>query len=294
MLRFCSFFLLLLALPGLSWAQPPSSLTMGFIPSRSISEIQVSADRIADYLAEEIGIPVKTVTVSNYAGVALAMQSRRIDLAFVGPMNYLKINDMMGAYPITSSVRHDQQGYRGLVIVRSDSGIQSLKDLRGKTVGFADALSTSGSLYPKQALRKIGIDPDRDLRSAMLSSHSSIVMSVVRGKVDAGAIYQDARTNPEILSAVPDVLTRTRVIYTTDLIPADPQIVRKDLHQGTVAALREALIKMSEDPEARQWLQELYGIDAIAGASAEDYNELREVITQSDPDFLKRSDSWTQ
>lgn len=288
MLRIYAFFLLLCAMPGLSWAQPPSSLAMGFIPSRSISEIQVSADRIADYLANEVGIPVETVTVSNYAGVALAMQSKRIDLAFVGPMNYLKINDMMGAYPITSSVRSDQQGYRGLVITRSDSEIKSLNDLRGKTMGFADALSTSGSLYPKQALRKVGVDPDSEMRSVMLSSHSSIAMSVLRGKVDAGAIYQDARTNPEILSAVPDVLDRTRVIYTTDLIPADPQIVRKDLPKDIVNSLREALIKMSADPEAQKWLKDLYGIDSIAIASDEDYNKLREVIIQADPDFLKR------
>ncbi|MBN7770127.1 phosphate/phosphite/phosphonate ABC transporter substrate-binding protein [Marinobacter daepoensis] len=288
MLRIYAFFLLLCAMPGLSWAQPPSSLAMGFIPSRSISEIQVSADRIADYLANEVGIPVETVTVSNYAGVALAMQSKRIDLAFVGPMNYLKINDMMGAYPITSSVRSDQQGYRGLVITRSDSEIKSLNDLRGKTMGFADALSTSGSLYPKQALRKVGVDPDSEMRSVMLSSHSSIAMSVLRGKVDAGAIYQDARTNPEILSAVPDVLERTRVIYTTDLIPADPQIVRKDLPKDIVNSLREALIKMSADPEAQKWLKDLYGIDSIAIASDEDYNKLREVIIQADPDFLKR------
>jgi phosphonate transport system substrate-binding protein len=294
MLRYLALLILLCSLPTLSQASPPSSLTMGFVPSRSVSEIQVSAARIADYLSAEIGIPVKTVTVSNYAGVALSMQSERIDLAFVGPMNYLKINDMIGAYPITASVRHQQQGYRGLVITRSDSAIHSLDDLKGKTVGFADALSTSGSLYPKQALRERGIDPDEDMRSILLSSHSSIVMSVVRGKVDAGAIYQDARSNPEILSAVPDVHAQTRVIYTTDLIPADPQIVRKGLHQPTVEALRAALIKMSGDPESQQWLKDIYGIDAVASASAEDYQELRAVIMQADPDFLKRSSSWVQ
>ncbi|HEY9119612.1 MULTISPECIES: phosphate/phosphite/phosphonate ABC transporter substrate-binding protein [Marinobacter] len=259
---------------------PKEELVMGFVPSRSVHEIQVSASKIADYLSESTGYRIKSVTLSNYAGVALAMKSRRVDFAFVGPINYLVIDDRVGAVPLTAAVRNGQQGYHGLVIVRSDSDIQSLADLRGKSVAFGDALSASGSLYPKAALKEAGINPDKDIRSLMLSSQSAVVMSVVTGKVDAGAIYDDARLNPEVLRYYPEVTSHTRVLYQTPLIPADPQIARASLNATQRRKLTESLLEMSRDDEARTWLKEIYGIDGLNVATAAEYEGLRHVVNR--------------
>ena len=263
------------------------TLIMGFVPSRSVHEIQVTSKKIADYLAQKTGYHIKSVTLSNYAGVALAMKSKRVDLAFVGPLNYLVINDHVSVEPITAALRHGKKGYNSLIIVRDDSDIHRIEDLEGKTFVFGDRLSASASLYPKSALLDSGVDPKEDIKSLMLSSQSAIVMSVLKGKVDAGAIYDDARMNPEVLKYAPNILSDTRIIYRSGLIPADPQIVRSSLDKTVKNNLRLALLDMSNDPEARLWLKDLYGIDSLVETNTSEYNDLRAVAALADTDILE-------
>lgn len=263
------------------------NLVMGFVPSRSVHEIQVSSQKIADYLSKTTGYSIKAITLSNYAGVALAMKSKRVDFAFVGPINYLVIDHRAGgAVPMTAAVRHGSKGYRGIIIARVDSSIRKLEDLRGKSVAFGDALSASASLYPKAALMKVGIDPKKDIKSLILSSQSAVVTSVLSGKVDAGAIYDDARLNPEVLKYYPDAATLTQVIYQTPVIPGDPQIARTSLNPQQRQTLTEALLAMSRDEQAKGWLKDIYGIDSLDTAAAEEYDGLRSVVKRVDARLL--------
>src|SRR5690606_34205549 len=118
------------------------------------------------------------------------------------------------------------------------------------------------------------------------SSASSIVMSVAQGQVDAGAVYQDARENPEVTARFPSIMDETRVILMTDLIPADPQIVRKDLNPSQVQVLKRALLELSSDTNGKQWLKEMFGIDSLVSADDSDYDELRSVIREVNPVLL--------
>lgn len=274
-------------LPRKAFAETIQPLVMGFVPSRSVHAIQLSSKEIAQYLSQEIGVPIKAITLSNYAGVAVGMKTKRVDFAFVGPLNYLAINSRVPVIPLTAAVRHGSKSYRGLIIAREDSGINSLNDLKGKDMALADELSASGSLYPKDAMISAGIDPKKDITSLHLSSQSAIVMSVYSGKVSAGAIYDDARTNPEVMQAKPDVLTKTKVIYRTPEIPSDLQIARADLDPVLISRLKQALLKLGKDETAKQWLKSTYSIDTLEDTSPEDYKGLQDVINRVNPDLIK-------
>lgn len=282
----CLMLLSLVGCNGETSSHQPE-LTMGFVPSRSVHEIQITSDKIADYLSEKTGYKIKAITLSNYAAVAVAMKSQRVDMAFVGPLNYLVINQHVPVEPLTAAVRYGKKGYRGLVITGADSGIESLADLKGKSFIFGDRLSASASLYPMAAIREAGVDPKQDIQSLTMSSQTAIAMSVLRGKADAGAIYDDARANPEVLRYANDIMDQTRVIYRTDLIPADPQIVRRALDSDIKQNLKDALLAMSSDPEASFWLKEIYGIDRLEPASQEEYHSLRDVALLVAPDVLR-------
>jgi phosphonate transport system substrate-binding protein len=266
---------------------PKPELVMGFVPSRDVNQIQLSADRIAHFLSEQTGYRIKAITVQSYAAVVVGMTNKTIDVAFLGPLDYVVSHIKNGAYPITASVRAGKKGYSGIMIVRKDSGINDLKGLKGKTIALGDPLSASSNLYPKSALIKAGIDPVKDVRAMTLSSASAIVVSVAHGKVDAGAIYLDARKNPEVAERFPKIMDETRVIHSTDMIPADPQIVRKDLNREQVQALKQALLSLSSDSSGKVWLKELFGIDQLVPAVDGDYDGLRRVISEINPMLLK-------
>lgn len=265
---------------------PKQELVMGFVPSRDVSQIQLSADRIARYLSEQTGYRIKAITVQSYSAIVVGMSNKTIDIAFLGPLDYIVGHAKNGAYPITASVRGGQKGYSGIMIVRKDSTITALKDLKGKTIALGDPLSASSNLYPKAAMIKAGINPAEDLRAMTLSSASAIVVSVMQGKVDAGAVYLDARKNPEVMTRFPKIMDETRVIHVTETIPADPQIVRKDLNQGQVQVLKKALLALASDKDGKVWLKDLFGIDQLTAVNDTDYDGLRRVIHDYNPTLL--------
>lgn len=283
-------FVALLSQSKISVADEREPLILGFVPSRSVNEIQVSADKIASYLSLKLKLPVKSITLSNYAAVVVGMKAKRVDIAFVGPLNYLVLHEKTGAYPVTSVVRNGKKGYRALIIANSASGIKTLEQLKGKKFAFGDALSASGNLYPKAMLKKIGIDFKIDMKSITVSSQSAIVLSVMQGTVDAGAIYDDARENPEVISKFPDVFSKTNVVAYSELIPADLQVVRKDLNKDIVKKIREALIDLSTDEEGKIWLKSIYNIDSLVPAYHHDYEGLLKVVTSVTPSLIKELD----
>lgn len=266
--------------------KPKQELVMAFVPSRDVSQIQLSADRIADYLSKQTGYHIKAITVQGYSAIVVGMSNKTIDIAFVGPLDYVVSHLKNGSYPITASVRNGRKGYNGIMIVRKDSKINNLKDLKDKTVAFGDALSASSNIYPKLAMAKAGVSSTKDIRAMTLNSASAIVVSVLQRKVDAGAIYLDARTNPEVITRFPKIMDETRVIYQTQTIPADPQIVRKDLNSLQVQQLKKALLALSSDKDGKKWLKELFGISQLVAADDSDYNVLRNVIKEANPKLL--------
>lgn len=287
-LMFVATLLLVAMMQSASFAAeaPKQELVMGFVPSRDVNQIQFSADRIAHFLSEQTGYNIKAVTAQSYAAVVVGMSNKTIDIAFLGPLDYVVGHIKNGAYPITASVRAGKKGYNGIVIVRKDSEIADLKGLKGKTLALGDPLSASSNLYPKSAMIKAGVEPMRDVRTMTLSSASAIVMSVAQGKVDAGAVYLDARKNPEVAARFPKIMDDTRVIHSTETIPADPQIVRKDLNPEQVQALKRALLVLSSNGEGQKWLKELFGIDQLVAADDRDYDGLRRVIREVNPMLL--------
>jgi phosphonate transport system substrate-binding protein len=285
---------LLLAACGAAAGTPTPSeeaekqaLSMAFVPSRDTTEIQISGKNIADYLSKQTGYPITSTTATSYAAVTQSMTSKKTDLAWVSPLSYAQAHDQNGCYPITASLRSGTKGYKAFIIVKSDSPIQKIEELKGKKFAFGDPLSAASTLYPKAAMLKAGLKPDSDLTSQNISSASSVAIAVYQGQVDAGAFYDDARKNKEVLDKFPDIMEKTRIIWTSDLIPADPQIVRKDLNTAQVAKLKAAMLKMNDDPQAKKFMQDLFTIDALAEATDADYNVLRDVVKTVDPSILK-------
>ena len=262
------------------------NLVMALVPSRQSDIIQTQADKIANYLSTETGYTIKAAVVANYAAVGEGMGAKNIDIGFVGPLDYVISNKKFGVYPITASVRKNTLGYKAFVIARADSGIKSLADLKGKTVCLGDAISASSNLYPGGALAAASLKAGSDYTVRNISNQSAIAIAVVEKGCDAGAFYDDARTNKEVTDKYPNVQKDTQIIYTTELIPADPQIVRKDLNAEQVKKIYAAMIKLSGDTNGKKYLSDLFTIDGLAPVTDASYDGLRKVIQTVKPDLL--------
>jgi len=98
--------------------------------------------------------------VSSRTAAAEALRGETVDFVITGPAEYIVINTLTAATPLIGFGRPD---YRCAIIVRADSGIDSMGDLKGETVAFGDIGSTSNMLCPMQLMADYGVDPVNDI-----------------------------------------------------------------------------------------------------------------------------------
>lgn len=159
------------------------------IPEEAATEQIRKFGPLAAYLERALGMKVEFTPVSDYPAAVEALVGRKVDLVWFGGFTFVqaKIRSKDQVIPITQ--REEDTRFRSVFIAKTDSGIKSLADLKGRTVSFGSPSSTSGHLMPRSFLLEAGLDPDKDFRRVAYSgAHDATIASVVSGKVDAAAL----------------------------------------------------------------------------------------------------------
>jgi phosphonate transport system substrate-binding protein len=106
-----------------------------------------------------------------------------------GGFTHVQAQIRSGGKIVAIAQREEDARFQSVFIAKTDSGIKTLADMKGRQVSFGSQSSTSGHLMPRSALLQAGIDPDRDFkRIAYSGAHDATIASVVSGKVDAAAL----------------------------------------------------------------------------------------------------------
>lgn len=192
---------------------------------------------MAEVFKQKTGVELKIFTASDYAGTVQALTSGQIQMAQVGASAYSSawIDSDGQVEPLVTNKELDGQlGYNSILIVKSDSPYQKLDDLKGKTLAWADANSTSGYLIPLVSLRGIGIEPEKFFGKTLFSGgHEQSVLGVINGQLDSAFTWSSKGHNAGQIRAMVDrgvlKMDQFRVIWESPLIPNPVVMVRKDM-----------------------------------------------------------------
>tara|TARA_Y100000310_G_scaffold345796_1_gene470069 strand:+ start:4917 stop:5813 length:897 start_codon:yes stop_codon:yes gene_type:complete len=250
-------------------------LKMGLIPASDAEEMLREYEPIKEYLSEKLDIPVEIQVTSDYTAAIEAMRSKHIDMAWFGPFSYVIAANVAGAEAIVNGVKEStgSASYKSIILTRSDSGIKTLDDLKGKSFAFVDPASTSGNLIPRKMLLENGIDPDKDFSTTYYAgSHTAVQLAISNGKVDAGG-SSDNIFNRMLEEGQVDPGENV-IIYESDPIPGSPIAVRKDLPTKLKGVIQIALITM--DQQTIHKVDGWGGIARYQKVTDRDYDVIRE------------------
>ena len=237
-------------------------IRMMFVPSGDAQVIVKGGQEVAELLQKETGLYFKTSVATSYAAVIEAMGAGKVDIGWLATFSYVLAKDKYDVELLLVVQRFGSPFYRGQIMVRADSGINSLDSLQGKRFAFVDPASTSGHLYPKTLLLSKGLDPKTFFSKTIFAgSHNAVVLSIYKGEVDGGAAYDGSRA--AVAKSYPDVFEKIKVLAYTKEIPNDTVSVRKGLPEGLKVKLRDGFKKISESPKGSKVLKRLYGISGL-------------------------------
>ncbi|MCM3536633.1 phosphate/phosphite/phosphonate ABC transporter substrate-binding protein [Priestia endophytica] len=261
-------------------------LTVQFVPSQNADTLEAKAKPLEKLLSDELDRPVKVSVSTDYNTIVEAMASKKVDVGFLPPTAYVLAKDQGAADVILQAQRYgvnDKDGsptdelvdsYKSMFIVKKDSGIDSLEDLKGKKIGYQNVTSSAGYVWPAASLMDVGLDPLKDVQPVTLKGHDQAVISLLNGDIDAAVTFQDARTI--VQKDYEDVFDQTKVIHYTEPIPNDTVAVQSDMDEDLRKDIQEAFINIGKDEEGKKIIRDIYTHEGYVKSDDSKFEIVRE------------------
>lgn len=238
---------------------PVRTLRFGRIPNVSPREAYRVYSGLVALLDEQLACcEVELVLAPDYASCVRMLADREIDLAWLGTSTYVVERERTPMTPLVRPIWSGKTGYTGILFTLEGSGVTKLEDLRGKRLAFVDEQSASGYVYPANLLREAGFDLEKDFAATdFLGSHDAVLMAVLLGEYDAGAVFERA------YFTVADRARRMRlrVLAQTEDIPGEPIVAGSHLDEALVEEVRAAFLRIKTDQLQETALRDLFGFE---------------------------------
>jgi phosphonate transport system substrate-binding protein len=117
-----------------------------------------------DWFAQH-GFAFDYLLYSHYERQVTDLLAGRIHVAWNSPLAWVRARRLaqaQGAEVAALAMRDTDRDLTSVIVVRADSPIQTLADLRGKTVGVGAVDSPQATLLPLAHIRTAGLSPTRD------------------------------------------------------------------------------------------------------------------------------------
>ena len=256
-------------------------VVLAFTPSQEAATIATNGAAIKASLEKATGLAWKVTTMTSYAAQVEGMCSGSIDVGFFAPLQMTLLLGKSCGTPVLGALRKDDTGalattYKSQILVRVDSGINTLADLKGKKFAFVDPLSASGYVYPTLVVKnKTGQEPKTFFSQTIFAGgHPQAALAVYNKQVDGAAMFIDARDS--LVAANPDIKTATKVIETAGPIPNDGVALRKGFPDDLGKTVTQALLDYSKDAAGAKVLSALFAWDGILAIDAKFYDPMKE------------------
>jgi phosphonate transport system substrate-binding protein len=214
-------------------------LKLAITDVEGLERLQTEWGPFKEQIEKASGISFEFFPVNSRTAAAEALKAKRVDVVISGPAEYVVINKVTSAEAVIALSRPD---YFCALVVRADSGINSVADLKGKKVAMNDIGSTSGHLCPSQLLADNGVDPQKDLEGVVHVSLNVAHEALKRGDVAAIGVNHNTwigRARSSDTSVPPGYF---RVLARSGDLPNDLLMVGAHLDQALVKKLRDAMI----------------------------------------------------
>jgi len=243
------------------------------------NEKDADLNAFARELEGATGLKVEYVVSPDYDDLVAQFKKGAVDFAFFSPVNFIAAEKDAGAKVLLKKVYGHSEFYFSALIVKDDSPIKSVSDLKGQNIAFVDPSSTSGYLYALVLLKKAGLSL-KDVKGEFSGTHDKAVEAVLSGKAVAAAVWgEDPATGAGAWSGLPSEGTKFRVLAWSEPIPNDAFAVRSDFYQANaniVFKVMEGLISMSD--AATGSLKKVFDTDKMTTATSRHYDSVRNII----------------
>jgi len=256
-------------------AQAVADVTLGVFPRRPVAASYKAFKPLADHLSKQLGEPVHLVIPKSFAEFWKDVEQKKFDLVHYNQYHYIKSHKELGYRVIAANEEEGNKTITGALTVRKDSGIKSVKDLKGKTILFGGGKKAMGSyIAPTAILKGAGLQEGRDYKVKFSTNPPSAVIGVYNKAADASGngnvVVRIKAVTKQIKSEDVQILAESEPF--TQL----PWAVNQDMPQAKADKIRDIMVSLNNSEQGKEILRSALVTNFFA-VTDDDFAKVREI-----------------
>jgi phosphonate transport system substrate-binding protein len=234
-------------------AKDPDTLVFAFQKQKQPDQLKAAAEKLAKLLSNEVGKKVEVLIPSTYSTSVQGLISGKVHVAYMDSLPFVLARNETPVEIIAVERRNGRTDYDSLFVVKKDSTIAKLSDLKGKKMAFTSQTSTSGYLMPFSRLVREGQlakpqDLDKYFSNVFYAGgYDKALQAVLKGQTDAAAFsdYVIEGKKADIYGTRSE-RDQLRVLARTPGVPTHLIAVKSDLSVELKSKIQKALLTLTE------------------------------------------------
>ncbi|NNJ92636.1 MAG: PhnD/SsuA/transferrin family substrate-binding protein [Gammaproteobacteria bacterium] len=250
-------------------------ILMGIFPRRNTKVTYRMFSTLASHLSAISGTRVKLESAKNFKQFWENVKQQKYDLVHFNQYHYVVAHANHGYQAIAMNEENGSNTLSGSIITRKDSGIETLADLKDKTIVFGGGPRAMQSfIIPTWLLEKQGISKDQ-YKTEFARTPPNAIFSVYHKQADAAGAGDAALKMKQVQKAIH--VSNLKYLALSDPQPHLPWATSTNMPEEQAKQLQSALLSMNNDAFGKIILKKA-GLTAIHPAVDSDYDGARKVI----------------
>ena len=264
--------------PALKYSSAPASTTiptyrLAIHPLHNPQKLAEAYQPLIDHLNRQLpAVHIELEASRDYQAYEQKFRARGPELLLPNPWQTLE--SIKVGYRVIA-MAGDAADFKGIFIVRKDSGIKTPADLKGKVVSYPSQTALAACIMPQYFLHQNGIDVMKDIRNVYVGSQESSIMNAYLGQSAAAATWPPPwrlfeRDHPEQAAQL-------KVVWETPSLLNNSVMVRDDVPVAISDKIRQVLLDLATAPEGRAILAGM-ATGHFHVADNATYNQVRDYV----------------
>jgi len=216
--------------------------TFDVVPQFPAAKIYTTWSPLLQRIGQDAGLCFELRVSASIPEFEQRVLKGESDFTFLNPYHAVLAYQKKKYQPLLADA---QDLLTGILVVRSDSPIKNLNDLKGKNVSFPAPNSFAASLLIRAELAKQKID----INPVFVKTHSNVYRSVINKDALAGGGVNNTLDNE-----APEVRQQMRVLYETPAYTPHPIATHPSVTSEVRERFLKAMVKLSQDEEGQKLL----------------------------------------
>ncbi|HFD31191.1 MAG TPA: phosphate/phosphite/phosphonate ABC transporter substrate-binding protein [Gammaproteobacteria bacterium] len=263
--RFIILLFIFSIYPVTSYAEKQRNYTIGIVPQFEIRHIRKIWTPIFQLIEKKTGYKLTFKGSPTIQDFGKELKAGKFDFAYMNPYQLLVANKLQGYVPL---IRDVDRKLQGILVVKKDNPIQSIKELENKKIAFPSPNALGATLLIRADIaKKFNINYE----AIYVKTHSSVYLNVLVKQTAAGGGVQKTLNQQK-----DNIKSALRILYRTPEYSPHPFSAHPRVPKTVRDNIIKTFLQIGETLTGKELLAKI-PIKKIGKANINDYIELRKL-----------------